>query len=139
MNTTGSTTNSAEQPVAATSPTTPPPNSAAQPVQMPMAPMVPIFEVAFRNGMWWSIPAEMSQALYEKYTNNEDAGYTWDWGDTRTGSFVLDGEETSINRYVIDFLAWEQRNIDNDRRRSVRLVWMSAESVIPKCTGEITS
>ena len=81
----------------------------------------------------------MSQALYEKYTNNEDAGYTWDWGDTRTGSFVLDGEETSINRYVIDFLAWEQRNIDNDRRRSVRLVWMSAESVIPKCTGEITS
>ena len=139
MNTTGSTTNSAEQPVAATSPTTPPPNSAAQPVQMPMAPMVPIFEVAFRYGMWWSIPAEMSQALYEKYTNNEDAGYTWDWGDTRTGSFVLDGEETSINRYVIDFLAWEQRNIDNDRRRSVRLVWMSAESVIPKCTGEITS
>ena len=73
MNTIGSIANSAEQPVAATSPTTPPPNSAAQPVQMPMAPMVPIFEVARRNGMWWSIPFEMSQALYEKYTNNEDA------------------------------------------------------------------
>ena len=30
-------------------------------------PTVPIFEVAFQKGMWWSIPAEMSQAIYEKY------------------------------------------------------------------------
>ena len=42
--------------------------------------MVPIFQVAFRNGMWWSIPADMSQQLYQKYMNNEDAVYTWDWG-----------------------------------------------------------
>ena len=132
MSTTGSTTNSAEQPVAGSGPATQPPNSAGQPA-------IPIFEVAFRNGMWWSIPAEISARLYEKYTNNEDAGYTWDWGDTRTGSFVLDGEETTINRYVIDFRAWEQRNMDNNRRRSVRLVWVPAESVNPEWTGAIPS
>ena len=130
MSSTGTTTNSVEQPVTGSSPATQPPNSVGQPA-------IPISEVAFRNGMWWSIPAEMSAALYEKYTNNEDAGYTWDWGDERSGSWKPEGEETSINRYQIDFLAWEQRNLDNDRRRSVRLVWVPAESVNPKWTGEI--
>ena len=107
-----------------------PPNSAEQPA-------IPIFEVAHANGMWWSLPAELSAGLYQKYTNNEDAGYTWDWGNTRRGSWRPDGEETRINRYTIDFLAWEQRNIDNNRRRSVRLVWVSPESVNPKWSGQI--
>ena len=99
-------------------------------------PRIPIFEVAFRHGMWWSIPAEMSQQIYHKYTNQEDAVYTWDWGDARAGSWQPDGEETSINRYMIDFEAWEQRNLDNDRRRSVRLVWVTAGMVDPKWTGQ---
>ena len=88
---------------------------------------VPIFEVAFNNNMWWSIPADMSQRMYENYKNNEDVSYTWDWGNSRYGSWAPEGELTSINRYVIDFNAWEQRNIDNDRRRSVRLVWVAPE------------
>ena len=87
-----STTNGAEQLVAGSAT-----NSAATEYA------IPIFEV------WWSIPASMSAALYEKYTNNEDAGYTWDWGDARSGSWTPDEEETSINRYVIDLHAWEQR------------------------------
>ena len=99
-------------------------------------PRIPIFEVAFRHGMWWSIPAEMSQQIYHKYTNQEDAVYTWDWGDARAGSWQPDGEETSINRYMIDFETWEQRNLDNDRRRSVRLVWVTAGMVDPKWTGQ---
>ena len=98
---------------------------------------IPIFEVAFPNSMWWSLPVQMSATLYEKYMNNEDAGYTWDWGDTRSGSWKPDGEETRINRYQIDFLAWEQRNIDNGRRRSVRFAWVPAESVNPKWTGQV--
>ena len=109
-----------------------PAGSAVQPVMK----QIPIFEVAFGHGMWWSIPAEMSQQIYHKYTNNEDAVYTWDWGDARAGSWQPDGEETSINRYMIDFQAWEQRNIDNGRRRSVRLVWVTAVSVDPKWTGQ---
>ena len=98
-------------------------------------PTVPIFEVAFKNGMWWSIPAAMSQQIYEKYINNENAGYTWDWGSSRAGSWQPDGEETTINRYIIDFLTWEQRNLDNGRRRSVRLVWVAPERVVPTWTG----
>ena len=77
-------------------------------------PRIPIFEVAFRHGMWWSIPAEMSQQIYHKYTNQEDAVYTWDWGDARAGSWQPNGEETSLNRYMIDFETWEQRNVDNE-------------------------
>ena len=99
-------------------------------------PRIPIFEVAFRHGMWWSIPAEMSQQIYHKYTNQENAVYTWDWGDARAGSWQPNGEETPLNRYMIDFEAWEQRNLDNDRRRSVRLVWVTAGMVDPKWTGQ---
>ena len=57
-------------------------------------------------------------------------------GDARAGSWQADGEETSINRYMIDFQAWEQRNLDNHHRRSVRLVWVTAESVDPKWNGQ---
>ena len=73
-------------------------------------PTVPIFEVAFQKGMWWSIPAEMSQAIYEKYMNNEDAGYTWDWGNSRAGSWQPDGEETTINRYIMGTAKPRQRS-----------------------------
>ena len=50
---------------------------------------IPIIEVAFPNGMWWSIPQEMSQQLYANFAAGKDAGYTWDWGDTRMGSYGL--------------------------------------------------
>ena len=69
-----------------------PADSAAQPVRLDsdngaQPGKVPVIEVAFNNGMWWSIPSEMSQALYEKHLQGEqDIGYTWDWGAHRTGS-----------------------------------------------------
>ena len=69
--------------------------------------------------------------------NKEDAVYTWDWGDSRAGSWQPDEEATSINRYMIDFQTWEQQNLDNDRRRSVRLVWVAPEKVDPTWTGGI--
>ena len=98
---------------------------------------VPIIEVAFNNGMWWSIPSEMSQALYEKHLQGENAGYTWDWGEHRTGSWVHDNQDTSINRYVIDFDAMEQKNIDNGRLRTIRVAWVDHADVPPRWTGQI--
>ena len=115
------------------------PNSAVQPVPLlppPEEPSIPIFEVAFRNGMWWSMPAELSMLLFQKYNAGENAGYTWDWGESRSGSWKPADEETSINRYVVDFEAMEQRNIDNDRRRSLRLVWLRRQDVTPLWTGQ---
>ena len=99
-------------------------------------PTVPIFEVALKN-TWWSMPADLSRHIYEIYKTEDGVCYTWDWGDSRVGSWELDGEATSINRYVIDFKTWVQRNLDNDRRRSVRLVWVAPEKVEPTWTGEI--
>ena len=114
------------------------PNSAAQPVpQPPDSESVPIIEVAFRNGMWWSLPEAMSKQLYEQYAENNDAGYTWDWGESRLGSWKPDDEDTNINRYVLDFVRWEQRNIDNNRTRSIRLVWVRPQDVNPTWTGQI--
>ena len=102
-------------------------DSAAQP-----AGYIPMIEVA-----WWSIPPEMSQEIYEHCKKGEDAVYTWDWGDARSGSWRPNDEETLINRYLIDFWAMEQRNIDNDRRRTVRIVWVCPADVTPKWTGQI--
>ena len=83
----------AEQPATGiTTLATLPPHSAGQPA-------IPIFEVAFGKGMWRAIPAEASARLYQAYMNNEDGGYTWDWGDTRHGSWKPDGEETHQSLY----------------------------------------
>ena len=46
------------------------------------------------------------------HLNGEDVVYTWDWGASRPGSFAPAGEQTSINRYMIDFQTWEHVNID---------------------------
>ena len=111
-------------------------DSAAQPGK------VPIIEVAFKNGMWWSIPWEMSQALYQEHLQGENAVYTWDWGEHRTGSWVHDNQETSINRYLINFDAMEQQNIDNGRLRTIRVAWLEPDDVTrplkrPRWTGQI--
>ena len=120
------------------------PNSAVQPVPLPPqlqlffadCPPVPQIEVAFNNGNWWSIPEEINTLLFEQYAAGKDAVYTWDWGETRLGSWKPDDEETSINRYMVDLVAMEQRNIDNDRRRSVRLVWVRPQDKTPLWTGQ---
>ena len=87
---------------------------------------VPIVEVAFNHGLWWSIPQAMSGELYEKYINGEDAGYTWDWGEGgRVGSWKPDGDETTINRYVIDFYQ-RKRSI---RRSIANGCWLSSDAL----------
>ena len=98
----------------------------------------PIIEIAFRNGMWWSLPQDMSQRLYDKYVASEsDIGYAWDWGPSRTGSWSPQDEETSINRYLLDFKRMEQTNIDNHRKRSFRIVWVLPEQIQARWTGQI--
>ena len=67
------------------------------------------------------MPAEMSAQIYQMHLNGEDVVYTWDWGASRPGSFAPAGEQISTIRYMIHFQTLEQVNIDNGRRRSVRL------------------
>ena len=89
-------------------------DSAAQPGK------VPIIEVAFKNGMWWSIPPEISQALYQKHSQGEDACYTWD-----------------KRCYVVDFYAMEEQSIDNGCLRTIRIAWVDFVDVAPRWTGQI--
>ena len=90
------------------------PNTATEHVEK-----VPLIEVAFKNGMWWALPLEMSQTLYSKYLANEtDIGYTWDWGDSRIGSWKPEDEETTINR-------------------TMRVVWVNPSSITARWTGQI--
>ena len=109
------------------------PNTATEHVEK-----VPLIEVAFKNGMWWALPLELSQALYDKYLAEEtDIGYTWDWQNSRQGSWKPDGEQTTINRYLIDFEAGLQRNIDNNRHRTMRVVWANPSSTKARWAGQV--
>ena len=101
------------------------------------SPRIPIIEAAFPEGMWWSIPQEMSAELFAKFQAGQDAVYTWDWGNSRKGSWKPDGEDTSINRYMIDFVRKQQKNIDNGRMRTIRLIWILEEDATPQWTGQI--
>ena len=102
------------------------------------APLVPIVEVAFRNDMWWSMPQVLSQQLIARMTEVENAVYTWNWSENgRTGSWAPDGESTSVNRYMHDFELMLERNIDNGRQRSIRIVYVRREDVTARCTGEL--
>ena len=83
------------------------------------------------------MPAEMSAQIYQMHLNGEDVVYTWDWGASRLGSFAPAGEQISINRYMIDFQTWEQVNIDNGRRRSVRLVFLHGGKADAEWNGQI--
>ena len=83
------------------------------------------------------MPEDLSKMLFEKYDTGENAVYTWDWGESRSGSWKPNSEDTSINRYVVDFEAMEQNNIDKNRRRSLRLVWVPRGKISPSWTGQI--
>ena len=99
---------------------------------------VPIIEVAFKHDKWWSIPQFLSAQLYHKHVNNEDAVHAWDWGeDGRTGSWTNDGEETKISRYHVNFTTSVQTNLDNQRKRSIRIIWVRAQDVLPQFTGQL--
>ena len=86
---------------------------------------VPIIEVAYTHDRWWSLPPNMSAELYARKVNNQDAGYTWDWG------------EGGPNRYTIDFTNNVQTNIDNGRRRSIRIIWVRPQDLVAQFTGEL--
>ena len=74
-------------------------------------PTVPVFEVAFQKGMWWSIPAEMSQAIYEKYRL-----YKQEWqiagGRMVTALKIYETkwQEVLNNESFMDEVAQRQRN-----------------------------
>ena len=100
---------------------------------------VPIIEVAFTQGKWWSMPQELSAQLYAKHAQGENAGYTWNWGEGgQAGTWRPQGEDTHINRYAIDFGSGIQTNIDTGYRRSIRIVWVRPQDVEPRFTGWVT-
>ena len=84
--------------------------------------------VKFNNGMWWAMPRHLSDPLLELWRNGDNqCTYVWDWGGARPGSYVdPEGEETSLNRYIIDFVAMLQRNTDTSRTRTIKIVQVLA-------------
>ena len=79
--------------------------------------------VEFNNDMWWMMPHELSGPIVEQWRSGAThCSYVWNWHGTRQGSYQPEGAQTDINRYIIDFTTMTQRNIDNDRTRTIRVV-----------------
>ena len=79
--------------------------------------------VSFNNDMWWAMPPYLSEPILAAWNQGaQQVSFVWDWHGTRTGSYYLHGAPTSFNRYIIDFNTMQQRNIDNNRIRKVKVV-----------------
>ena len=79
--------------------------------------------VEFTNGMWWAMPYELSDPIVHAWIHGVQlVSYVWDWGNTRTGSYRPKDAATTCSRYMIDFATMQQRNIDNERTRKVKVV-----------------
>lgn len=87
-----------------------------------MGGFAPIVEVALGRGVFWSIPLR-SQRSFARKRNGEDAVYARCWRRS-SFSFELDGEQTSVNRRVVDFEAVAQAKVDAQRKRPLRLIWV---------------
>ena len=69
------------------------------------------------------MPHDLSDGIVDQSLRRaQQVSFVWDWGDTRLGSFQLGGAATSVNRYIIDFDTMQQRHVDNDRTRKVKVV-----------------
>ena len=79
--------------------------------------------VEVNNDMWWVKPHELSSAMLSEWQSGAtQVSFVWDWMETRTESFQLDGENTALSRYIIDFQAMLQGNTDNNRTHRVKVV-----------------
>ena len=79
--------------------------------------------VDFNTGMWWAMQHDLPDPILDQWINGaQQVSFVWDWEETRRGSYRPDGAETSLNRYMNDFDIMRQRNLDNDRTRSVQVV-----------------
>ena len=114
--------------ISATTPAAIPANAARDAERVTTAQVIPQalrkeILVEFNHDMWWMMPAELSTDILSEWQNGStQVSFVWDWRETRIGSFQLDGECTSLSRYIIDFQTMLQRNIDNNRTRRIKVV-----------------
>jgi len=97
----------------------------ASPVPYDKSPtiLMPIFEVAYDHGKWRPFTLEESLAFYGEFeTNSHSAQHT-----------SIQGTQT--RKYVLDFATMVQINTGNDRRRTLRLVWLNPPLSQPLDTG----
>ena len=74
---------------------------------------------------WWELPMVQAECVFLqfRYTKTKAAYYAWCWGDERLGSWQPGGPnmKTNISRYIIDAENSVQFNIDNDRKRTIKI------------------
>ena len=79
------------------------------------------------GNFWWDIPPIISDAIEAtRAAGCEIAVYTYDWGYERTANFIdpITNEATTVSRYEINFQTKIQRNLDTEKTRTVRWVYL---------------
>ena len=86
-----------------------------------------LIERSAKAGIYWMMPVELSDSiLKQRDDGSKEVSFVWDWECPR-GTYWVDGEQTSINRYMINFDEMLQRNLDNDSWRKVKIIKITAE------------
>ena len=83
---------------------------------------MPIVEAAVRNDMWWAMPENLSAMIYKEYLMGcQGVSFVWSWSNGRKCIWTNNGEDTNLNRYVIDFNQMVQKYTDSGGHRTIRI------------------
>ena len=89
--------------------------------------LVPVIQVKYYGGMWWTMPRIVSDPLIAALrAGMVESSYVWDWGRSgKKGTYKDEnGQPTTYNRYVLNFNKMLQTNSDTKCVREVCIVYM---------------
>ena len=104
------------------------PDAIARSKMVHVAGVIPIMETALKGkGQWCTLPAKVSQELFDKYSTVEDAEHTSEGRvDEPPGSWCLDGETLIEGIYCNRMV---QIGDDRGSKSSIRIGWVRRQDL----------
>ena len=93
-------------------------NIVSPPRYAQLVPRIQVLDNKDKN-LWWQLPDDKSEELYEKGLINVRVKYTWHWQNPKKSV------HQKQSRYELNFASYEQVNLVTKLTRPFQIVWLS--------------